>query len=98
MEQAWAQVGEIEKANRELRWAQVAMEVRRVLLGKHAMPLSPGVLLQLTQTAHRRMLVGPTTLWSTARESALPEASLTAPFQRAIRPRGPLARRDLSAA
>ena len=88
MEQAWAQVGEIEKANRELRWAQVALEVRRVLLGKHAMPLSPGVLLQLTQTAHRRMLVGPTTLWSTARASALPEASLTAPFQRAVRPRG----------
>jgi hypothetical protein len=93
MEQAWAQVGEIEKANRELRRAQLATEVRRVLLGRHVVPLSPGILLQVTKTAHRRMLVGPTTLWSIARESALPEASLTAPFQRAVRPRGPLARR-----
>lgn len=93
MEQAWAQVGEIEKANRELRWAQVATEVRSVLLRKHAAPLPPGSLLQLTQTAHRRMLIDTTTVWSAARESALPEATLSAPFQRAARPRGPLARR-----
>lgn len=93
MDQAWAQVGEIERANRELRWAQVAVEVRASLVRRHAAPLPAGALLQITQTAHRRMLTGPTTLWARARASSLPEESLTAAFRRAVRPRGPLARR-----
>ena len=93
MEEAWAQVGEIERANRELRWAQLAAELRASLVRRHAAPLAAGRLLQLTHASHRRMLVGQTTLAATARASALPEAALTAPFRRAVRPRGPLARR-----
>jgi len=93
MDQAWAQVGDLERANLELRWAQVAVEVRGSLLRRHVAPLEPGRMLQVTKAAHGRMLVGTTTLAATARASALPEATLAAPFRRAVRPRGPLARR-----
>ncbi len=93
MDEAWAQVGEIERANRELHWAQLAVAVRSSLLRRHVAPLPAGRLLDLTVATHRRLLVGGATLAAKARASALPEAALTAPFRRVVRPRGPLARR-----
>ncbi|HEX2085937.1 MAG TPA: hypothetical protein VHF89_09660, partial [Solirubrobacteraceae bacterium] len=93
MDQAWAQVGEIERANRELRWAQLAVQVRASLLRRHVEPLPPGRLLDVTVATRRRLLVGDATLDARARASAVPEAALTPAFRRAARPRGPLARR-----
>ena len=94
MEQAWAQVGEIERANRELRWAQVAVEVRtaRSCAGTRRRSRRASC----SRSRRRRTggcSSGGRRSAATARESALPEASLTAPFRRAVRPRGPLARR-----
>jgi hypothetical protein len=93
MEQAWAQVGQLQEGNRELRWAQLARAVRASLLERHVAPLPPGRLLELTGAAHRRMPVGELTLAATIGASALPDATVSAPFRRALRPRGPLARR-----
>ena len=93
MEQAWAQVGAIERANRELRWAQLAIQVRGSLVRRHVAPLAPGRLLDMTAATHRRLLADGATLAARARDSTLTEAALTAPFRRVVRPRGPLARR-----
>jgi hypothetical protein len=93
MEQAWAQVGSIEEANRELRWAQLARAVRASLLHRHVEPLPPGRLLELTGTAHRRMRVGQATLSARVAASSLSDATVSTPFRRVVRPRGPLARR-----
>lgn len=93
MHEAWSQVGAIERANRELRWAQLAVQVRGSLRRRHVDPLPPGRLLDVTVSAHGRLLVDGATVAAAARASAVPEAALTAPFRRAARPRGPLARR-----
>jgi hypothetical protein len=91
--EAWAQLGALEQANEELRWAQLAVQVRSSLLRHHLAPLPAGRILEITSPAHKRMLIGAATVAARARASALPEQTLTTAFRRTVRPRGPLARR-----
>ncbi|HKE79267.1 MAG TPA: hypothetical protein VKB54_08170 [Solirubrobacteraceae bacterium] len=95
MDEAWSQVGAVEQANRELRWAQVAREVRASLLRRHVEPLAPGQVLGLTAAVHRRLVAGAETVAGAIGASALPDALITARFRRTAAPSGALARRLL---
>lgn len=94
MQAAWAQVGEVEKANRALLLAELARHLARsvhVRLSK----LDPGRLLQLTRPlAERVRLDGASlTLSGQTVRSATPTAALGGAFRRTLRKTGPLARR-----
>jgi hypothetical protein len=93
MDEAWSQVGAVEQANRELRWAQVAREVRGSLLRRHVAPLAPGDVLGLTASVHRRLPAGAATVAVAIDASALPNAVVTSRFRRTAGPSGALARR-----
>ncbi len=94
MQAAWAQVGEIEKANRELALAELARHLADSIhtrLGK----VDPGRLLQLTRPVAPRVRLdgaGLTLAGQTVR-SATPEAALGGAFRRVVRDTGPIARR-----
>jgi hypothetical protein len=94
MQAAWAQVGEIEKANRELALAELARNLAASIhtrLGK----VDPGRLLQMTRPLAPRVRLegaGLTVAGQTVR-SATPTAALSGSFRRTVRATGPLARR-----
>jgi len=94
MQAAWAQVGEIEKTNRELALAELARHLAGALharLGK----VQPGRLLQLTRPLAPRVRLdgaGLTLAGQTVR-SATPESALGGAFRRAVRATGPVGRR-----
>ena len=93
MDQAWAQVGAVEQANRELRWGQVAREVRASMLRRHLGPLEAGDVVGATSAVHRRLRVGERSVAAAVRASSLPDAVVTPAFRRATAPRNALARR-----
>ncbi|WP_028048809.1 hypothetical protein [Cellulomonas sp. URHD0024] len=91
---AWAQVGEVEAANALLRQAQLARSAGTALHGRLtgldaaalvllAGPLLNRVLDPVTGTTQAARVVG----------SRVPSEMVSAAFRRAVRPRGPLARR-----
>ena len=93
MEQAWAQIGQVEQANRELRWAQLAREVRASVLRRHMAPLPSGALLAVTAAAHPRIPARGVTVAVALSRSVLPDAVVSAAFRRTTGPRAALARR-----
>jgi hypothetical protein len=98
MDEAWAQIGAVEAANRELRWAQLARTVRGSLLRRHVEPMAAPDVLALTAPVHIRVLAGEQTLASTVTASALPDAVVTPAFRRALGPRAATIRRLARAA
>jgi hypothetical protein len=100
MASAWDQAGELEKANGLLRQAQLARSVAAATRDKHLDGLPPDNAVRVTEPAHSRVRVGPDgahgaghTLRKSVNDSVFPQAALSAPFRRAVRPVGPLARR-----
>ena len=93
MQSAWAQVGEIEKANRAILLAQFAELVASRFHGRLA-SLQQGRLLQVAAPlATRISLVAGRTLSADVAASATAPAALTGAFRRASRPDGPMLRR-----
>jgi hypothetical protein len=94
MQSAWAQVGEIDKANRELALAELARNLATSLHTRLAM-IDPGRLLQMTRplAARVRLDGNALTLAGQTVRSATPTAALGGSFRRAVRATGPLARR-----
>ena len=93
MQEAWSQLGQVEDANRELRRAQMAREVRASMLRRHIATLPPGDVLGVTAPVHRRVLAGTATVAAAIGASELPDATVSVAFRRAIGPRTPLVRR-----
>ena len=94
MQAAWAQVGDIDRANRALLLAQVARHVAESLHARLAL-VDSGRFLQVTRpVAQRTRLdgIGLTLAGQTAR-SATPTTALTGAFRRTARVTGPLSRR-----
>ncbi len=94
MQAAWAQVGDIEKANRALVLAEVARNLTHALhkrLGK----VDPGRLLQMTRPLAARVRLDGTelTLAGQTVRSATPTAALGGAFRRVVRATGSMARR-----
>lgn len=94
MQAAWAQVGEIDKANRALALAELARELATSIHSRMA-KIDAGRLLQITRPlAPRVRLDGAAlTLAGQTSRSATPTAALSGSFRRTVRPTGPIARR-----
>jgi hypothetical protein len=93
MQAAWAQVGDIDAANRQLRLSQLARFCGASLLGKHLANLDYSPLLQITRPLHGRIRPnGGATVYSMIENSATPSSAAGGAFRRGTRPLGPLAR------
>jgi hypothetical protein len=94
MQAAWAQVGSIEAANREIRRAQSARFLGGSLHTRHLSKMTLGQLTQVTRglQAKVKFAGAPLTVFGTAAKSAAAPAALTPAFRRVTRARGPIAR------
>jgi hypothetical protein len=92
MASAWAQLGEVEKANRLLRRAQLARAAAQRLNARHLTPMGDGDLVGLTMTVHQRVLYDTGTVASRLAESALPPGGAWPSLRKGLRPAGRLAR------
>jgi hypothetical protein len=93
MQSAWAQVGEVDAANRALRWAQLARFVGSSSYTRHISPLSFGDLLATTRRLQSRVLTQPgVTVAADVGSSNLADSAVSSAFRRVSRPLGGLAR------
>ncbi|GHD44077.1 hypothetical protein D9V29_03625 [Mycetocola manganoxydans] len=93
MQAAWAQVGEVEKANRAIHLAQLA-ELLATRIHVRIASLQQGRLLQVAgPLATRVSLTAGTTLAANIAASATPTAAVSGAFRRVTRPDGPVLRR-----
>jgi len=96
MEAAWEQIGEILKANRQIRFGQYAIAAGAALYAKHfseANKKDTSKTLLLTAPLQKRLMVSGATMFYQMRMSVLPESMISAPMRRIVRPRGRLATR-----
>jgi hypothetical protein len=92
-EAAWKQVGEVDRANRLLRQAQLSLEAGRSVYRARLADMAAEHLITVTAPAHGRVLASPTTLRWRMGESRVPLAAVDPAFRRILRPRGPTRRR-----
>ncbi len=93
MQAAWAQVGEVEKANRAIDLARLA-ELLAQRVHQRLGALEPGRLLQVAAPLASRVVLQPgRTLAAEVEASATPRAAVSGAFRRTTRPGGPLAGR-----
>lgn len=101
MESAWIQVGDILKANQQIRWAQVAREVAWIWYDKHLRPISithTDKFITMTAPVDKRVLLAGQTRYFSQQTSVVPRVAVSAPMRRMTRPRARLVRRlDFSA-
>ena len=97
---AWAQYGELFKANRTRAHAQFMAELLTAAEAKHLAPLAAPALLTVTSATHTRIVdadVAPggsqRTLRAAVSASALPQAALGPALRRLLRPGGVVAKR-----
>jgi hypothetical protein len=93
MQSAWAQLGEVEAANRAIRLAQLA-ELLAIRLHGRLSELQAGHLLQVAAPLATRVSVAAgSTLFADVVLSATPVAATRSAFRRVTRPAGPMIRR-----
>ena len=93
MQSAWAQLGDVEKANRAIALAQLA-ELLASRVHSRLSQLLPSRLLQVAGPLAKRVTATPgKTLAAEVIASATPSTVLTGAFRRSIRPGGPMLRR-----
>ena len=93
MQAAWAQLGEVEKANRAIRLAQLA-ELLAQRLHRRIGDLQQGRLLQVAAPLAARISISAgRTLAADITASATPRTAVSGAFRRATRPDGPVLRR-----
>jgi hypothetical protein len=94
MQAAWAQVGDIERANGFLTRLQFGRYVGEALTRKNLAVLPLGQLTQLLRGVHGKIRQGatPLTVYGVMGGSWVPPAAVTGAFRRATRLRGPLGR------
>ncbi len=93
MDAAWEQVGDVLEANRRLRWAKLASFTAKIWYKKNIQPKSEVALekyLSLTTPLQKRILSNGKTVFHTVSTSRVPQALISAPMRRIIRPRGRL--------
>jgi hypothetical protein len=91
---SWDQIGDLPKANRILRQAQMARQVSASLSNRHLQAVNgDGVFLQMTTPMHTRVkLAATSTLFGDIDSSRLPSGAVSAAMRRMARPLGPLGR------
>src|SRR6266508_722477 len=95
MAAAWAQIGDVIEANRQIRWAQVAVEVSAVWRDKHLAALAHADterFLAITAPVDSRIVVDGATRRFAQRATYVPRTVLSAPMRRIARTRGRLVR------
>jgi hypothetical protein len=93
MQSAWAQVGEVDDVNAQLRRAQLARYTMGSVHERHLSVLDDGSLLQTTRLVHGRVASDATvTVRGKLDDSSTAATTTTAAFRRITRARGPLAR------
>lgn len=96
MDAAWGQVGDVLEANRRFRWAKLAHFTSTVWYKENIQPM-PGVALEkylrLTKPIQKRIITNGKTVFHNVKSSLVPQALISAPMRRIIRPRGSLIRR-----
>ncbi|WP_395306710.1 hypothetical protein V4U86_14630 [Mycobacterium sp. AMU20-3851] len=93
MQAAWAQLGEVEKANRAIRLAQLS-ELLAQRMHRRITDLQQGRLLQIAAPLAARVSISANrTLALDIAESATPTAAVSGAFRRSTRPDGPVLRR-----
>lgn len=101
MESAWKQVGDILKANQQIRWAQAAREVAWIWYDKHLRPISithTDKFITMTAPVDKRVLLAGQTRYFSQQTSVVPRVAVSAPMRRMARPRARFVRRlDFSA-
>ncbi|MEO5905683.1 MAG: hypothetical protein ABIQ11_03090, partial [Saprospiraceae bacterium] len=91
MNAAWEQIGEVIKANRQIRYAQFAMAASAVWHQKYLVSSTaadPAKAFMLTAPVQSRILKDGLTVFQTVRESVLPNVALSTPMRRITRARG----------
>lgn len=89
MQEAWAQIGEILKANSWLNWGRLSLEANRYAYNRHFRDLSADRLLQMTVLLQSRTLHGGVTVRRAVRESSLPNAVADPALRRLVSPQRP---------
>lgn len=94
MQSAWAQVGEIDKANQVLVRAQYARYLGGSLHKRHLSRLALSSLVQVTRAVQGKIKLDGSrfSIRGDIESSFVPPAAADWPFRRAIRPRGAVAR------
>lgn len=93
MQAAWEQVGEVINANKRIRFGQFSIASSAALHTKHfveANQLSASKTMLLTAPLQKRVIFNGTTVFHNVRQSVVPNAVLSAPVRRIVRPRGRL--------
>jgi hypothetical protein len=91
---AWEQIGEVLKANRQIRYGQFAIAAGAALHAKHltqANSVNASKTMLLTAPLQKRVLFNGATVFHNVRQSVVPSVVLSAPMRRIVRPRGRLA-------
>ncbi len=91
MNAAWEQVGEVIKANQQIRYAQIAEAASAVLYQKYLVATqekNAAQALLLTAPLQKRIMYEGSTVFQQFRESLAPNAVLSEPMRRILRPRG----------
>lgn len=93
MQAAWEQIGEVLKANRQIRFGQFSIAAGMALLNKHfvtANNTDVSKTILLTAPLHKRVMYNGLTVFQNVKQSTLPNTILSAPMRKILRPRGRL--------
>lgn len=96
MKAAWEQVGEILEANKKIREAQLAQEASWVWHQTHLKTIKekqPEKWLMLASPMQKRVMNEGITVFHQVKQSKIPQAALSAPMRKLLRPRGKLLKR-----
>jgi hypothetical protein len=94
MQAAWEQIGEVLKANRQIRYGQFSIAAGSALYAKHfvqANAVNGSKIMLLTAPLHKRVMNDGATVFHNVRQSVVPNVIFSAPMRRIVRPRGRLA-------
>ena len=93
MQAAWEQIGEVLKANSQIRFGQFSIAAGVALYAKHfvtANNTDASKTMLLTAPLQKRVMYNGLTVFQNVKQSPLPNTLLSAPMRRIVRPRGRL--------
>ncbi len=91
MNSAWEQVGDVLKANKQIRYAQFAQAASGIWYKKYLTDMAevnPAKAMMISAPVQSRILMDGITVYHSVRESVLPNVALSASMRRITRPRG----------
>lgn len=93
MQAAWEQIGEVLKANRQIRFGQFSIAAGMALHAKHFVTANNSDVsktMLFTAPLQKRVMFNGLTVFQNVKQSPLPDSIMSAPMRRIVRPRGRL--------